>query len=117
MRDRAPISLTAHKTSRESVPAQATIPDAIRLRRGPARPRKGIMFTPNLGVNDVNERPSETSSGAVMFTMSTTSTTLAWMRIPRADSVRAHPRRPHSARRVHVNDSDRQYWRHVYTNG
>jgi hypothetical protein len=33
------------------------------------------MFTPNLGANDVNERPSETSSGAVMFTMSTTSTT------------------------------------------
>ena len=57
MRDRAAISLTAHKTSRESVPAEATIPDAIRLRRGPARPRKGIMFTPNLGVNDVNERP------------------------------------------------------------
>src|ERR1039458_9472485 len=53
----APISLTAHNTSRESVPAEATIPDAIRLRRGSARPKKGITFTPNPGVNDVNERP------------------------------------------------------------
>ena len=28
------------------------------------------MFTPNLGVNDVNERRSGTSSGAAMFTLS-----------------------------------------------
>jgi hypothetical protein len=33
------------------------------------------MFTPNPGVNDVNDRPSETSSAAVMFTLSPTSTT------------------------------------------
>jgi hypothetical protein len=37
--------------------------------------RTSIMFTPNPGVNDVNDRPSETSSAAVMFTLSPTSTT------------------------------------------
>ena len=51
------------------------------------------MFTPTLGVNDVNDRGLLASEAADMFTMSTTSTTSAWVRIPRADSVRALPRR------------------------
>jgi len=33
------------------------------------------MFTSNLGVNDVHERPSQASAGAAMFTVSITSTT------------------------------------------
>ena len=41
MRDRAPISLTAKETSRESVPAEATIPDAIRPRRSIDTSQKG----------------------------------------------------------------------------
>jgi hypothetical protein len=66
---------------------------------------------PNLGVNDVNERPSETSSGAAMFTMSTTSTMSAWVRIRRRTAFVPTPPPPRSARRVHVNDSNRQWWR------
>jgi hypothetical protein len=70
-----------------------------------------FMFRPNLGVNDVNEHRSEPSSRAVMFTLSTTSTTSAWVRIRPPESTPARPRRPRSARRLHVNDSDRPWWR------
>ena len=51
---------------------------------------------------------SETSSRAVMFTLSTTS---AWVRIRPPDSTRVRPRRLRSARRLHVNYSDRLWWR------
>jgi hypothetical protein len=52
------------------------------------------MFTPSLGVNDVNERPSETSSRAVMFTLSTNVNDVSLDEDPPADSTRARPRRP-----------------------
>ncbi len=75
------------------------------------------MFTPNLGVNDVHERPSRASAGAAMFTgvdhvhdviEGDFSARIGPFPLPAALG---------SSRRIHVNDSNPQCWRVVYTNG